>query len=78
MGAWIEKTYFDPDGALSIPEVVATCAAVWALFGSVYDYFIRAAHFDIQGFGAGLGALICALGAAQRLRDGKTNDTRGS
>lgn len=72
----LDKTYKDPDGSLSIPELAATGAALIALVGGAVS--VWQGHFDVQAFGIGAGAIVAALGAAQRLRDGlyKGDDQR--
>jgi hypothetical protein len=66
----LQKTFFDPDGSYSIPELVATGAALLGAGEQAWDFFMRAQHFDGQAFGIGVGALVVALGSAQRIRDG--------
>ena len=70
MNDLIRKTFTDKDGSLSIPEIVAACGAVPGIGGPVWDWAVRGSHFDLQSYGIGLGALILALGTAQRIRDG--------
>jgi hypothetical protein len=51
---------------------LAECAGVPAAVGAILIWLWKAIHHpevpDLQGFGVGLGAVIAALGAAQRLR----------
>lgn len=51
---------------------MAECAGVPATVGAIGMWMWKAWHHpevpDLQGFGLGLGAVIAALGAAQRLR----------
>jgi hypothetical protein len=51
---------------------MAECVGVPATVGAILMWVWKAAHHpevpDLQSFGLGLGAVIAALGAAQRLR----------
>lgn len=51
---------------------MAECAGVPAALAAICVWLWKAIHHaevpDLQGFGLGLGAVIAALGAAQRLR----------
>jgi len=68
----LRKTFTDPDGSLSIPEIIAAVGALVGIVAPVFDWAARGVHFDLQGFGVGLASLVAALGVAQRLRDGVT------
>ncbi len=70
MSDFLRKTFTDPDGSYSIPELVATFGALSGLCASLWDCFYRGHTLDLQGFGIGLGSIVAALGAAQRMRDG--------
>lgn len=37
---------------------------------TAYDTIVNHVHFDIQSFGIGLGALLAAVGAALKFKDG--------
>jgi len=66
----LRATFTDKDGAFSIPELSATGAALLGLVTSGWDYFYRGHSLDLQALGIGTGALVAALGVAQRIRDG--------
>lgn len=85
MNIW-SATFKDPDGSLSIPEIMATLHAV-ASIGAiaiataafVRNTWIKDLPPDYVAFGTGIAALVAgvsvtvaALGAAQRIRDGQT------
>lgn len=70
MNDLIRKTFMDSDGSLSLPELVAAISSGAGVSVALWDCLARGAHFDLQSFGVGVGAIVAALGAAQRLRDG--------
>lgn len=59
---------------------MAECAGVPATVGAICMWMWKAWHHpevpDLQSFGLGLGAVIAALGAAQRLRGDADIDCR--
>jgi len=77
-------TFLDKDGALAIPEIVATAHAA-ANIGAILlitaafirEVWIRGLTPNYTGYAAGVAALVAsvsinvaALGVAQRIRDG--------
>jgi len=66
----LHATFIDPDGSLSIPELSATGAALLGLVTTGWDFFYRGHPVDLQALGIGAAAIVAALGAAQKLRDG--------
>jgi hypothetical protein len=77
-------TFFDKDGAVSIPEIVATLhgvvnigAVILITIAFVRDVWIQghdpnyvAYATAVAALVAGAGVTVAALGAAQRMRDG--------
>jgi len=70
----IRKAFTDRDGALAIPEVVASVGSVSGLCAALWDWAMRGVHLDLQSYGLGIAAIVAGLGAAQRLRDGITRE----
>jgi len=70
----LKLTFLDKDGSYAIPEIVAVCSAVSSVGAALWDCFGRGHPLDLQGFGVGLGAIVLALGTAQRIRDGLWKD----
>ena len=67
----LKTTFLDADGSFAIPEILAAVAGSEGVVTSLWGFWGRNQPFDLQAFGLGLGAIIVALGAAQRIRDGK-------
>jgi len=59
-------------GSDGVQHEAANHITVWGslagLIMTVHQYFVAHVPFDLQGFGVGLGAIVAAMGAAQRLR----------
>ena len=70
----ILKAYLDRDGALAIPEIIATIGALGGIGATLFDWCFRGGHPDLQSFGLGLGSIVAGLAGAQRIRDGITRD----
>lgn len=66
----LKNTFMDHDGSLSIPELTATGIALLSIVSEGWDFFYRGHSLDLQAIGIGTGALVLALGTAQRIRDG--------
>ena len=64
----IRKAFEDAQGDLNLAECVGFPAAVAGIGASLYDVLVRGSHLDLQSYGLGIGAIIAAVGAAQRLR----------
>ena len=66
---WFTDILTGPDNTTHEPaNYIALIGALAGLGMSCHAYFIRNVPFDLQSFGIGLGAIVGALGAAQRLR----------
>ena len=66
----VRATFLDKDGSYAMPEIIATCGAIGSLASSLWDCFGRGHTIDLTAMGAGLAAIVLALGSAQRIRDG--------
>lgn len=80
----LKLTFLDKDGSYAIPEIAATSAAASTLLASllaiamfVHKGWGQNMTPDYTGLGvavsaltAGIGAIVFALGVAQRIRDG--------
>lgn len=66
----LQATFYDKDGAYCIPELSAAAGGLLAILSTAWDVFYRGHSLDLQAFGIGLGVVIAAMGAAQRIRDG--------
>lgn len=62
-----KKTLCDADGDVNIAELIAAVGGAGGVFVPIWHSF-HGAPFDIQSYGIGLGAIVGALGAAQRMR----------
>jgi hypothetical protein len=65
----IKLTFLDKDGAYAIPELMATGTAVFVLGRAAHD-LLFANPFPYSEIGTAVGAIVVALGVAQRIRDG--------
>ena len=70
----LKKTYLDPDGSLSLPEIFATAFSFLVFCGVVRDFATSPAFPYLQVAGS-IGTIVFALAAAQRARDGVTKPT---
>ena len=80
----IKLTFLDKDNSFAVPELSATAAAISMIAAAILSLaaFVRSVWFkdqapDYAGLGAaigalsaGIGAVVVALGVAQRIRDG--------
>ena len=62
------NAFKDAKGDWSLAECVGAPAAVLGVGASLYHGLWLHEPFDLQSYGLGIGAVIAALGAAQRLR----------
>jgi len=66
----IKQTFLDKDGAYCLPEISVALGGAQALASAAWDFWYRGHSPDLQAFGLGLSAVVVAMGAAQRIRDG--------
>jgi hypothetical protein len=62
------NAFKDAKGDFNLAECAGVPAAVVAMATWIWKAWHHPEVPDLQGFGVGLGAVIAALGAAQRLR----------
>lgn len=67
----IRKAFLDRDGALSIPEIIASVGAVAGIGTAIYSWIAWRSNFDLTGFSVGVAALVGGIAGSQRLRDGQ-------
>lgn len=64
----LANAFRDARGDFNLAECVGAPAAVLGVATSLYHGLWLHEPFDLQSYGLGIGAVIAALGAAQRLR----------
>jgi hypothetical protein len=65
----LRKTFYDADGSFAIPEISAAGTAGLVIARAIRD-FASANPFPYSEIGTCIGAIVVALGVAQRIRDG--------
>ena len=65
---WMTDILTDANGDHAAGNHIAIWGGIAGLGMQLHAYFIHGAAFDLQNFGIGLGTIVAALGAAQRLR----------
>jgi hypothetical protein len=69
---WLTDILTGPDNSTHEPaNYIAIVGALSGLVMQGHAYFVRGVNFDLQSFGLGLGAIVGALGVAQKLRGDK-------
>ena len=62
------NAFKDSKGDWNLAECLAFPAGAAGVVTSIADFWLHGTHLDLQSYGLGIGAIIAALGAAQRLR----------
>jgi hypothetical protein len=70
----LSNAFRDANGDFNVAEGAAALGALAGIGVPVHDYLAHGTHLDVVAYGSGLGLIIAALGAAQRLRGDPERD----
>jgi hypothetical protein len=60
---WLSQIFTDSQGSHDIARYLAALSVFHSLAMSGWDVIANHAHFDMQNFGMGIGAMFAGLGA---------------